>query len=185
MSEEKTDNDLMNEFKRCSDAAYTQIVGRYENRVFNYVIRAFQLSRHDGEDVVQNTLIRVFEYKFKYTAKHEFSTWVYTIARNFTLNKLARRPISSLERMPELHEPESPDDNPLDVVDKKIRREKLWSIVKGMEANCREVLWLLYHDELKYKEVSGITQKKVNTLKSVARRCLDRLRVDGRVKDLV
>jgi RNA polymerase sigma-70 factor (ECF subfamily) len=185
MGEEKTDNQLMREFKGGSDAAYEQIVQRYKDRLFNYVLRAFRLSRDEGEDVVQKTMIRVNEYRFRYAARHEFSTWVYTIARNFALNELQRRPINSLDRMPELHEPDSPDDNPLDVVDKKMRRERLWSIVKGMKADCREVLWLLYHDELKYKEVSGITQKKVNTLKSVARRCLDRLRVDERVKDLV
>jgi RNA polymerase sigma-70 factor (ECF subfamily) len=184
MGEEKTDNELMSEFKGCSDAAYKQIVERYENRLFNYVLRAFQLSRHEGEDVVQKTLIRVYEYKFRYAATHEFSTWVYTIARNFALNELKRRTVESLDQMSELKEPESPDDNPLDVVDRKMRRERLRSIVEALAPKCREILTLRYLEEKSYKEISRIAHKKINTLKSVAKRCLDRLRGDERVKDL-
>ncbi len=107
MGEEKTDNELMREFKRCSDAAYKQIVQRYENRLFNYVLRAFGLSRDEGEDVVQNTLKRVYEWKFKYVAKHAFSTWVYTIAKHFALNELQRRDSGRLVPMQDPQEVES------------------------------------------------------------------------------
>jgi hypothetical protein len=69
MGEEKTDNDLMNKFKRCSDADYEQIVQRYKDRLFNCVLRAFQLSGDHSEEVVQNTPIRVNECRFTWIEK--------------------------------------------------------------------------------------------------------------------
>lgn len=63
---------------------------RYADRVFG---RCFQLvgDRHEADDLLQESFLRVLRYRDSYKGTARFSTWLYRIATNVCLDHLKAR----------------------------------------------------------------------------------------------
>ena len=175
MNGDKTDNELMGEFKGCSVAAYNEIVSRYKIRLFNHVLRGYLPDRDESAEVIQKTLIRVFENKFTYQPKYQFSTWVYTIARNLAINEVKRKRFESLDGS-QRDDNASSDPTAYQRTEELNRDQILSSALRNLDPAYREVLTMRYIEELSFGEISTITKKNINTLKSLARRGLQQMR---------
>ncbi|MGH8004338.1 MAG: RNA polymerase sigma factor [Limisphaerales bacterium] len=81
---------LLQEIRLGSEAAFTRLVNRYKNRLFNFVFRMVR-TREEAEDLVQETFLRVFQHKENFNPAYGFSTWIYTIALNLARNILRRK----------------------------------------------------------------------------------------------
>ena len=57
-----------------------ELIGRYQEKLLNFFYRLGVYN--DAEDLVQETMVRVYKNREKYRAEASFSTWLYTIARN-------------------------------------------------------------------------------------------------------
>ena len=90
---ELTDEQLIKKFQGGDVGAYNQIVYRYKDRLLNFIYR-FLNDMDRSEDLVQDTLIKLYTHKDSYQEIAKFSTWIYTIASNLAkteLRKLKRR----------------------------------------------------------------------------------------------
>ena len=69
-------------------------------------------NRELAEDLFQETWIRVLERGHQYDGKHEFSTWLYAVARNLTIDYLRKKTPVSLDGLmeDEDHAPFEPAD---------------------------------------------------------------------------
>jgi RNA polymerase sigma-70 factor (ECF subfamily) len=178
MENNTTDNELMYDFSQCSMDAFKQIFNRYKNRLLNFVIRSFAMDKSDAEDIVQKTLVKVYDYKFKYKARNEFSTWVYTIARNYSINEKKRNRQLSYDQMEEdgkdLSFAASSDSND-DILNKDVSEIFLRELDK-IKPKYREVISMRYIQELDFKEIGEILNMNYDTAKSIARRGLSMLK---------
>ena len=86
------DNDieLVHAAQRGDQRAFTQLVEKYEARVYN-LARKMMRDPQDAEDVLQETFISVFRHLKKFQGDSSFSTWLYRIATNASLMKLRGR----------------------------------------------------------------------------------------------
>jgi RNA polymerase sigma-70 factor, ECF subfamily len=69
--------------KRCaagSDDAFTEIVRRHQRALLNFFARMGALS--DGEDLVQETFVRLYRYRDRYQPSAQFASFLYHLARN-------------------------------------------------------------------------------------------------------
>ena len=177
MTDAKDDNQLMNEFAGCSVSSYNQLANKYKHRLLNFVMKGLLNDRDTGEDVVQKTLIRVYEYKYRYKPTFGFSTWIYTIARNYAINELRKKQNYSI------------DDNASSIqneviselnIEANLENKELTEVIKTHIANLkpkyREIIIMRYMEELSYEEISGITGQKINTLKSLSKRGLEKIK---------
>ena len=80
----------MKEFGGCSFGAYTVLYERYSNRILNFIGRSFKMDFDQSEEITQEVFIKVFENKYKYKSHFQFSTWLYTIARNKAIDILRK-----------------------------------------------------------------------------------------------
>src|SRR3989339_952029 len=87
-----TDEELILAFQQENEAAFDEIVKRYQNPLFNFVGRLLGDSFY-GEDIVQETFLRVYRNKHRYHQVVKFSTWIYTIASNLAKTDLRRRKV--------------------------------------------------------------------------------------------
>ena len=90
---ELSDEVLIKKFQNGDIGAYNQIVYRYKDRLLNFIYR-FLNDLDRSEDLVQDTLIKLYTHKNSYKEIAKFSTWLYTIAANLSrteLRKLKRR----------------------------------------------------------------------------------------------
>ena len=71
-------------------AAYSELVGRYERKIFRLAKHITQ-NDEDAEDVLQETFLKAYEHLGDFQGQSKFYTWVVRIAVNESLMKLRRR----------------------------------------------------------------------------------------------
>ena len=96
-----TDEELIARFQNGDEQAYVELVNRYRDRLMTFVYR-FVNDEVIAEDIVQDTLVKLFTHKDYYRNIAKFSTWIYTIAGNLAkteLRKKKRRKVTNLSEM--------------------------------------------------------------------------------------
>src|SRR4029077_16204003 len=66
-----------------------RLIEQYQHRLLRYLV-CLSGNRELAEDLFQETWIRVLERGHQYDGKHEFSTWLYAVARNLTIDYLRK-----------------------------------------------------------------------------------------------
>ena len=91
-----------------------RLIEQYQHRLLRYLVYLTG-NRELAEDLFQETWIRVLERGHQYDGKHEFSTWLYAVARNLTIDYLRKRSPISLDGLmeDEDHAPFEPADTRL------------------------------------------------------------------------
>src|SRR5258708_12302892 len=71
-------------------AAYGELVGRYERKIFRLAKHITQ-NDEDAEDVLQETFMKAFEHLPDFQGQSKFYTWIVRISVNESLMKLRKR----------------------------------------------------------------------------------------------
>lgn len=174
MNLDKSDNELMLEFSNCSGDSFMIIFNRYKNRILNFVLRGYLHNKDDSEDIVQKTFIKVYSYKYKYKPSYQFSTWIYTIAKNYSINELKRKEKFTTND----NDPDDslPDEQSLNQsIESRDYNTLLYKIIQTLKPKYKEIIVLRYLEGFSYKEISRITSKRINTLKSHCKRGLNQI----------
>src|ERR1700685_3192478 len=75
-----------------------RLIEKYQHRLLRYLV--YLTGRRDlGEDLFQETWTRVLERGRQYDGRHEFSTWLFTIARNQFIDHTRRKRPTSFETL--------------------------------------------------------------------------------------
>ena len=164
-----TDERLIKEFQEGDRHAFDELVKRYKDRLHNFVCRYLN-NQTLAEDVVQETMIKLYTHKHYYKPVAKFSTWIYTIAKNLALTELRknkRRQTSSLW---------TDDGRPIDIetggesLDRKVQNElaveELNKCLDEIPENFRIAVVLRDFQELSYQEISKILEIPIGTIKS-------------------
>jgi RNA polymerase sigma-70 factor (ECF subfamily) len=178
----KSDNDLMYDFSVGREDAFREIVFRYKNKLYNYLLKGLIQDKDIAEDIVQETFIKVFKSKDKYKPIFQFSTWIYSICRNLALNSIRdNKKVLRLDYEYDDKEPVAIDDNAEVTLENEELESILDSIVSKLSANYREAVILRYLNNLSYKEIAKITGKNENTLKSLCKRAIEKIKEELKV----
>jgi RNA polymerase sigma-70 factor (ECF subfamily) len=156
-----------------------RLIEQYQHRLLRYLV-CLTGHRDIAEDLFQETWIRVLERGDQYDGKREFSTWLYAVARNLTIDYLRKkRPVSLDDLMDnEDHAPIEPADNqPLawEIVAQHERARRIDAALAGIPAPYREVLVLRFQEGLALEQIVLVTGAKLGTVKSRLYRGLNML----------
>ena len=178
MAELDPDAALMLRVKQGDREAFESLVEKYKQPVMNLVYRTLR-DATEAEDLAQHVFLQVWKSAHRYEVSAKFSTWVFTIARNLSLNEIRRRsrhPADSLDQT-------GPDeDQPLrQVEDRKVYsapdallqgelEEKIEQALGDLPEKQRTALLLCREDELSYEEIAGVLGCSVSATKSLIHR---------------
>jgi len=156
-----------------------RLIEQYQHRLFRYLVY-LSGNRELAEDLFQETWIRVLERGHQYDGKHEFSTWLYAVARNLTIDYLRTKRPFSLDGLmeDEEHAPLEPaDTRPMawEVVQQHEQAERISAALVSIPAEYRETVVLRFQEGLALDEIATITGKKLGTVKSRLYRGLNML----------
>jgi RNA polymerase sigma-70 factor, ECF subfamily len=180
---EVDDWDLVAQAQAGDMEAFATLVERYERPVVNFCQRMLR-SREDAEDVAQESFVRVFRYLNRLTPDAKFSTLLFGIARNLTLNfirdagRRGRGTTFSLteegneERQLEDERLRPDVEARLNEIDERIREG-----LELLSPKHREVLILRELNGLDYETIAKIVKCRKGTVKSRIARARDQLRV--------
>jgi len=176
-----TDEELIVEFQQTNnERAFEVLVKRFKNPLVNFVYRF--LGDYDScVDVVQDTFVKVYRYKDRYTNVAKFSTWIYTIATNLAKTEYKRRKRVKLFSISGGGEEDSsveikdnnfrPDKN----LDNQFKEEQIQKALLKVKVVYREPVILRDIQGLSYEEIAEILSIEVGTVKSRINRGRKRL----------
>ncbi len=176
--EADADAELMLAFQRGDEAAFAQIVRRFQVRVVSLAYR-YLGSSADAEDLAQEVFLRVYRAKEGYEPSARFSTWIYRITANASLNHIRSRRVrrSVSARMPEAAEgdavPDFEDEEakaPHDDMEKAELAVVLRRIVDDLPERQRVAILLNKYEGLSYEDVAAAMEMSVMAVKSLLTR---------------
>jgi RNA polymerase sigma-70 factor (ECF subfamily) len=151
-----------------------RLIEQYQHRLLRYLLY-LSGNRELAEDLFQETWIRVLERGHQYDGKHEFSTWLYAVARNLTIDYLRKKSPLSLDGMNE-GVMEDDDRLPLDpadtrplaweVVHQHQETERVNAALVGIPVEYRETVVLRFQEGLALDEIATVTGAPLGTVKS-------------------
>jgi RNA polymerase sigma-70 factor, ECF subfamily len=156
-----------------------RLIVQYQHRLLRYLVHL--AGRRDlAEDLFQETWVRVLERGHQYDGRCQFSTWLYAVARNLTIDHFRRKdPVSldSLMRDEEetLFDPTDTRPSPWEVVAQQQRTEHISAALMRIPAQCREAIVLRFQDGMALEEIAALTEVPLGTVKSRLYRGLNML----------
>ncbi len=90
MSRKKSDNQLIEEFKRGSQISFEELISRYAGKAFSLALRLTR-NQEDAEEVLQDVFVTVARKISNFEGKSSFSSWLYRVTVNAALMKLRKR----------------------------------------------------------------------------------------------
>ena len=153
--------------------AYAELMRLYRDSIY-YMLMRMVKNKDDAEDLTLMTFGKAFRYLDKYTPQYAFSTWLYRIALNNSIDFLRVK-----NNMPQYFEEDlyttsttsiidQSEDNlqrtPEDEVIDKQRLQLLRAAVAELPDRYRKVIELRYYEDLAYEEIAerlGLTLSNV------------------------
>jgi RNA polymerase sigma-70 factor, ECF subfamily len=147
-----------------------RLIEQYQHRLLRY-LTCLTGHRDVAEDLFQETWIRVLERGHQYDGKHEFSTWLFAVARNLTIDLMRKkRPISiDTTAGDEDSAPlELPDASPtaFEVAVQHEHAERISAALGSIPAEYREAVVLRFQEGLALEEIASVTGSPLGTIKS-------------------
>ena len=181
-----TDEELISRFQNGDERAYVELVNRYKDRLLNFVFQ-FLGDIEQAEDVVQDTMLRLYEKKHYYKEIAKFSTWIYTIARNLAnteLRKKKRRKTTNLSQLSKERQFEIPaiQDNVDQSLQNEFINDRIQSAISNLPEHFKVVIILRDIQELSYEDISNIVEVPLGTIKSRINRA--RIQLKAELSDL-
>ena len=172
---ELDDSSLVAQFLAGEKRAFSELVGRYQVRLLNFIYRTIG-DRDRAEDLVQETFVRVYRHLHRFDQSKKFSTWVYTIAGNLAKNELRNRSRSPLVLFQKLTTHWEPEHRPLQFEDSSMRPDDMYrkrylqeiveKTVEELPEHHRLVFKLRELEGKSYEEIAEITGVNLGTVKS-------------------
>ncbi len=171
-----SDEELIAEILRGSQAAMEVLVKRHYKSVFAYVYRKTG-DYHTAFDLTQEVFIKMLKALHHYNGIGKFTNWLFKIAHNTCLDQLRASQTKGMQQQVELDD-RFPDEHasvwPL--LEKKLARKRIQKAIASLPEEQREAVILKYYHDLRIKDIAQITQSKEATVKSRLKRGLARLR---------
>ena len=167
--------------------AYAELMSLYRDSIYYMLIRMVK-NKDDAEDLTLMTFGKAFRYLDKYTPKYAFSTWLYRIALNNSIDFLRVK-----NNMPQYLEEDlyttsttsiidNSEDNlqrtPEDEIIDKQRLQLLRAAVSQLPDKYRKVIELRYYEDLAYEDIAerlGLTLSNVKIQIMRAKQMLSQL----------
>jgi RNA polymerase sigma-70 factor (ECF subfamily) len=167
------DEELLTRLAADDEAAFRLLVERHIDRAFGIALRIVG-SRADAEDVVQDTMLKVWTHRGKWQhGRAKFSTWLYRVVTNRCID-LHRRPrTDNVDAVPE-----QADAQP-DVVATMQRNEVTHMLEDAMQRlpeQQRIAVILSYHENMSNGEIAEVMDTTVSAVESLLKRGRQQLR---------
>lgn len=167
-----TDEELVAAILDGEAALYADLVERYRGRIVNYVNR-FLGNFEESEELSQEVFLRVYRALDRYNPRYRFSTWLFRVARNASIDLIRKRrlklvPMQRVSRDGQTHEREfeSEERDPYRVMRNLERRDAIGAAIDGLKDDYRELIQLRHFAEMTYEEIAEFKGMPLGTVKN-------------------
>ncbi len=161
-----TDEELILAIQQGDISSYEQLVKRYQRGLYFFVMRIL----HDdaaSADVVQDSLVKVYQIIDTIDTRRKFSTFLFEIAKNASFSILRKKQkIVSLDVIGDIEDDKSFIENYL----RQDIAERVHASVQSLAEKYKIVLQLYYFEDASYEEIAKKLRIPVNTVRTHLKR---------------
>ncbi|MCA1592918.1 MAG: sigma-70 family RNA polymerase sigma factor [Acidobacteria bacterium] len=167
------DAELVRQAIAGSEDGFEELVRRYQRPIVAYVYR--MVGDYDTAlDLTQDVFIRIYGALARYSSEYKFSTWIYRIAHNASIDHLRRAGTVRIEDF------QADDGNggtyekplasgaptPEQLSERAERRSEIESVVQQLSPSYRELIVLRHAHDMSYDEIAEVTGLPLGTVKN-------------------
>jgi len=173
--------------KAGKEAAYRELLSRYERPVFSLIYRMVR-DRALAEDLAQETFIKVLNALDTYRPEFKFSSWIFKIANNAAIDQLRKRELDtlSLDGAPGARTAEEVEATALQAVDRtesplaELEARELGGEIEQaigkLRPEYRTAILLRHVEGRAYEEIAEVMDLPLGTVKTYIHRARLELR---------
>jgi len=183
-SPDRSDEEIAKEALRNADA-FGVLMSRYEAPLARYVRRISSFSPDDVDDILQEAFIKAYRNLREFDGTSRFSSWIYRIARNQTIDTARKKHVKATVSIEE-HDLGNFLRAATDLEGDLARREELArveAVIRDLPDTYRDALILRFLEEKSYEEIMDILHIPKGTVATLIRRgralLMKRLGQDG------
>jgi len=168
-----TDDELMARVRAGDTRAFTDLYERHGAAVLTFLTRLTG-DRRLGEDLLQETFVRVYRSRGEYQGTGRFKAFLFTIARRLVIDWRRRQNVLWLEDSEALEAVEAPEraEHRAEASD---LAERVEAALRRLPASQREIVLLSRYAELSAEEIAQITGSTPGAVRVGLHRALRRL----------
>ena len=169
--------------KKADKDAACELLKIYYADIYSY-LRRLCGSRHDAEDLTQQTFLKVWSSLDGFAGRSKFSTWLYRIAHNTYLDWL-RKNTAGTQSRPDQWWQECIDQNPgpfANVTERQLA-QRLYEAVDRLDEDRKHVVHLHHYQGLSIRETAKVLNIATSTVKYRLREVFKALRAKLGVRE--
>ncbi|MEE8134123.1 MAG: sigma-70 family RNA polymerase sigma factor [Gemmatimonadales bacterium] len=182
-----TDQDVVVWAREGHEMAYRELLRRYERPVFSIVYRMVR-DRELAEDLTQDTFIKVLNALDRYNPDYKFSSWIFKIANNATIDHLRRKELNtlSLEGAPQATTQDrieatalqirSSGESPLEELQARELGTQIEQAIAALRPEYQSCIILRHVEGRPYEEIAEILDLPLGTVKTYIHRARHELK---------
>lgn len=152
--------------------AFKLLMKKYQTPLYYHIIKMVK-NHEQVEDIIQESFVKAFSNLNSYNTNYAFSTWLYRITTNHTIDYLRKKKLQTTS----INEPVRAKDGEMQFqivgnaeTDRKIIRKERKKIVSDAIENLpekyREVIQMRHLEEMSYQEISKELELPLGTVKA-------------------
>ena len=181
-----TDSELIKLILQGDKEKFRMLVEQYQQMVFRTCM-GFLHDKDDADDLTQDIFIQAYQSLHSFKGDAAFSTWIYRIAVNASLNRVrknSRNPIlnrldslfgSGKEK--EISLPVFDTENPESILIRQEHSKWVQNALDSLPENQRTAIVLSKYDDLSQKEIAEIMKTTEGAVEALIQRAKTNLRV--------
>ncbi len=159
--------------KEGDQKAIAFLLERYKKSLLSMILKMVR-NLDDAEDLSIEVFEKAFRNIHKFDAKYSFSTWLFKIGTNHTIDFLRHKKLKTFSIHGEVSDGKgdsftidvvSHDSDPQEILLKKQSHEQLRDIVSQLPAMYQTLIRMKYFDELSLEEIQKEINIPLNTIK--------------------
>jgi len=163
---------------------YEEIIARYERPIVNFIYRMIGDYEH-SLDLAQEVFFKAYRSLGRFDPTYRFSTWIYRIASNRSIDHLRKRSPSLLS-LDDPGEPgrgsegviqlKSPSRGPEDLLASRELGDRIGLAIDSLPARYRELILLRHLQGMAYEDIARVKRLPLGTVKNRLFRAREMLR---------
>ena len=160
------DLELVRKFQQGDESAFNDLVRHYQQSVYG-IVRRLLGGHEEAQDISQDVFIKAYGSLNAFRAESSFSTWLYRIAVNLSLNALRKRKLRQILSIDSVgFSIRSRVLGAEERIEKSEMLQALDRAIQKLPDKQRLVFTLRYDQKLSHEEIAKILDRDVGTVKA-------------------
>lgn len=169
----REDDQLVKRAVGGDEQAYRELVEKYERALYFHILKMIK-DKEQVEDLVQETFVKAFDNLKSYSTNYAFSTWLYRIATNHTIDYLRKKklqtmsiddPVKTKEGDMRMQLPDESAETDRKII-RKQRQNMVREAIKDLPPKYRRVIEMRHMEEKSYQEIADVLELPLGTVKA-------------------